>query len=603
MLPKRLPPATPAAWAERLLLPLGLLLWASALPSIDLAAITDLGLISVLPIRVPIALVLILASAAWQIRKPRLRGDVMALHLAALILVIYGTPILIEEETRFAPTYIHVGISEYISRTGTVAPQLEARFDWPGFFILASFLTAAGGLTSAMDLAPLAPIYLNLLYLGPLALVFRSITTDVRLVWAGLYVFELTNWIGQDYFSPQGLNYFLFLTILGLVLTYFRVSQPSSPWLAARLESLTGRRRIVTRLWFSLIAPVQSEPEAASRGQLAAITILMVVIFGFVALSHQLTPFFTVMALLFLVVFNRIAVRALPILMGVIAVTWVSYMTVPFLSGHVALLLSEFGQIGRSVSSNVTNRVAGSADHQTIVMLGMVLSVGLWLCAALGFLLRFRDGRRDLSMALLIAAPVPLVAAQAYGGEMVLRLYLFTAPFMAILAAGAAFRRPTAVPSVLKTGVMVVVASLFAVGLITTRYGNERMDLMTTAEVEGLHEFYTMAPYGSLLITPNGDLPWRDQAFEEFEYRALMDNILLYTPDEMADLLSTGKGPAAYLILTASEEAEAEIFFGLPPERWDHLIADLTASTRFVLVYDNAGLDIFQLIPTAGAGG
>ena len=77
-------------------------LWASALPGIDTTRMSDLGLISVLPPQVPLAVVLIVASAAWHLRRERLSGPFLAVHLAALILVLYGTPTIIEEEPRFA---------------------------------------------------------------------------------------------------------------------------------------------------------------------------------------------------------------------------------------------------------------------------------------------------------------------------------------------------------------------------------------------------------------------------------------------------------------------------------------------------------------------
>lgn len=575
-------------------------LWASALPQIDVTRMTDMGLISVLPLQVPLAVVLIVASGAWHLRQGKLSNPFLALHLAALILVLYGTTTLVEEQPRFAATYIHVGLSEYISRTGLVAPQLEARFDWPGFFILTSMLSQVIGLKSTMDFAGWAPVYLNLLYLAPLSLIFRSITPDPRMVWAGLWLFELTNWVGQDYFSPQGLNYFLFLSIIGLILTYFRTPKPASSrvrdWLAARRR---GSSVLVGA--YSLITPEQSPPVELPSKRLAGLAVVLVVVFSFVSFSHQLTPFFTVAALLALVALNRIRLRTMPILLGVIAVVWVSYMTVPFLSGHVAQLVSEFGQLTGSVGANVTGRLAGSPDHRFVVMLDMIFSASLWAMAAIGFLVRWHDGRRDLSMALLIAAPVPLVAAQAYGGELVLRLYLFTLPFMAILAAGAVYGRPAQLPSRLRTCAVIGVCAAVTMGFFATRYGNERMDVMTTSEVEGIQQLYKIAPPGSLLTAPSGDLPWRSQAFELYDYVTQTDAILLGTPADLAELMRAANRPRAYLVLTASEEAEAELFSGISSARWDEFVDLLRKSPDFRLAFENADTKIFEL-QAAGTG-
>ncbi len=576
----------------------GLALWASSLPSIDLAAMNDFGLISVLPVQILLASMLIAASALWHLRSERISGPFLALHLAALILILYGTPTIVEEQPRFATTYIHAGFSEYITRPGKVAPELEARFDWPGFFILASMLLEVSGLASSLDLSGWAPVYFNLAYLLPLALLFRAVTDDQRLVWGGLLVFVLGNWVGQDYYSPQALNYFLFISMVGLVLTYFRVEKPAS----ARVAAWLGKRRRLGRLLlglYRLAAPEQRPPADLSRIRQCGLIVAIVVVFSFVALSHQLTPFFTVAALLTLVIFNRVAIRSLPILLGVIAVVWVSYMTVPFLSGHVAAMLSEFGQLTGSVGSNVTGRLAGSPDHRLVVLLDMVFSVSIWSIAAAGFFMRFRDGRRDVTLALLIAAPVPLVATQAYGGELVLRLYLFTLPFMAVLAAGLLLGRPAAVPSVLKMAVATVACCAIVVGFWTVRYGNERMDVMTTEEVQGIDQMYRVVEPGSFLLTPSGDLPWRSKAFEKFEYQTQTDAILLGTPAELADLMRMTSRPHAYLVLTASERAEAEMFSGVSTAQWDLFLRQLRASPLFTLAYENRDVIIFKLVEGA----
>ncbi len=573
----------------------GVGLWALALPSIDTTRMNDFGLISVLPLQVPLAVVLITASAAWHLRRERLSVPFLTLHLVTLVFFLYAIPTLVEPQPRFATTYIHVGISEYISRTGSVAPELEARFNWPGFFILASFLSQASGFRSSMDLAGWAPVYLNLMYLAPLALIFRSITRDMRLVWAGLWLFELTNWVGQDYFSPQGLNYFLFLAILALVLTYFRTLRPGSDRIKAWLGARSHSASVLTRV-YALATPEQLPAQEASPTQRAGLVIAIVIVFAFVAFSHQLTPFFTVAALVALLAFNRIRLRALPILLGVMAVVWVSYMTVPFLQGHVGALVGEFGQLS-SVGASTTGRLGGSPDHHLVVVLSMVFSASLLATAAIGFLIRFRDGRRDLSMALLAAAAVPLVAAQAYGGEIVLRLYLFILPFMAILAAGVAYGRPGALPSKLRTCAVVAACIAITGGFLTTRYGNERMDIMSTPEVQGVQELYRIAPPGSLLVSASADLPWRAQAFEQYVYQPEGDDILVGSPHGLALAMRKLARPHSYLILTASGQAYAELFRGLPLSTWDEFVSQMMTSPEFGLVYHNADTMIFELLP------
>jgi hypothetical protein len=579
---------------------LSVILWAVGLGLTDMGRMTDLGLISVLPPPTIASILLLVGVAVAELRREAPSSRVLASTLVVLVVVLYAIPVILEPVVRMAVTYVHDGFVEYIRRTGTVAPALEARFDWPGFFILAAFLTQTAGLPDSMPLAAWAPVYFNLMYLAPLALIFRSMTADVRLVWAALFGFILTNWIGQDYFSPQALNYFLYLTIIAVFLVWFRSTRPRSDRIAGWLAGRGAAGRLLGRL-YDLATPEQSPADPLAPWQQAAIIVSVVVIFAFVAYSHQLTPFFTVAALLGVAAFNRIVLRSLPILLGVMAVAWVSYMTVPFLQGHVVSLLKEVGQLGDTVGSNVTNRLAGSVDHQLVVTVRLIFTLGLWGLAALGAVVRYRDGRRDLTLVILAVAPLPLVAAQAYGGELVLRLYLFTLPFVVFLVAGLVYGRPVAPPSLPRS--VLAFACIAAIGFIflLTRYGNERTDAFTTAEVQSVRELYAMAPPGSLLVAAANDLPWKFRDVEQYDYVPVTDEALVGDITAISDVMSNPRYPATFLILTRSQGNYSEAFNGLPPGAWDTFVAQVTESPKFRLVYQNADAEIYvpagQAIP------
>lgn len=578
-------------------------LWVLGLALTDIGRMTDLGLISVLPPVTIVSILMLIGVAVVELRRESPSLAVLSAAVVALVVVLYAMPVILEPVPRSSVTWVHDGFIEYIRRTGTVAPALEARFDWPGFFILAAFLTQAAGLKDSMTLAAWAPVYFNLLYLPPLALLFRSMTSDIRLVWAGLFVFELTNWIGQDYFSPQALNYFLYLTILAVFLTWFRTARPRSDRIAAWLDGKGAAGRALGRLYV-FATPEEPPAERLAPWQQASVIVSIVVIFAFVAYSHQLTPFFTVAALLGIAAFNRTVLRSLPILLGVMAVAWVSYMTVPFLQGHVVSLLKEVGQLGDTVGSNVTNRLSGSPDHQLVVTARLIFSIGLWALAALGALVRYRDGRRDLTFLILAVAPLPLVAVQAYGGELVLRLYLFTLPVVAFLVAGLVYGRPVAPPSILRSALAFGCIGLIAFGFLLTRYGNERVDAFTASEVQGVHALYGMAPKGSLLVAASNNLPWKFQDFEAYDYVPVTDEVLVGDVSAIARVMANDKYPATFLILTRSQGNYAEAFTGLGSGAWDKFVSDVTASPEFRLVYTEGDTRIFvpagQAIPRTG---
>src|ERR1700730_9254757 len=147
---------------------LSLLLWLLSLRHVSVFAMNDFGLISVLPVGIIIALVILMASFCLSLYMAPLRPLIIILHLLILILILYGTQIFIEEAPRFPIVYRHAGYTEYILRTGSVDPRVDAYFSWPGFFVLSAFLTRIAGYSDILPYAGWAPVFYNLLYAGPI---------------------------------------------------------------------------------------------------------------------------------------------------------------------------------------------------------------------------------------------------------------------------------------------------------------------------------------------------------------------------------------------------------------------------------------------------
>ena len=155
------------------LLPLcALLLWYISLREVDVRRMNDLGLVSVFPPLTIISLILLSVSFCVTLRQPHKRTPVLLLHIAFLIFMLYGVTTLVEEAPRFSVLYRHEGYIEYILRTGTVDPNLDAYFNWPGFFILSAFVTRVAGYLDIYFFGLWAPVFFNLIYLGPLYIIF-----------------------------------------------------------------------------------------------------------------------------------------------------------------------------------------------------------------------------------------------------------------------------------------------------------------------------------------------------------------------------------------------------------------------------------------------
>src|SRR5581483_482251 len=74
----------------------------------------------------------------------------------------------------------------------------------------------------------------------------------------------------------------------------------------------------------------------------------------------------------------------------------------------------------------------GSAEHHAVLCVRLALTAAVFVLAMLG--VRRRRGFDDRVALVLLLAPLPAVV-ESYGGEMVLRVYLFALPGACVLAA------------------------------------------------------------------------------------------------------------------------------------------------------------------------
>jgi hypothetical protein len=576
-------------------------LWALGLGDLDIQRINDLGLISQASPRLLFGIALIPLAFTLAVSRPPLVTGLALLSVLLLILSVYGLPTFVEDAPRFATSYLHAAFTSVIAINGDLLPQVDGRFSWPLFFTFGALITQVAGIGNAIAIQPWAVLVSSLLYLGPLLLIFKSLTSDGRLVWTATFLFYAFNWIGQDYYSPQAFNYFLFLTVLAIVLHWFRVDDP--PARVTRIIDWVDRR------WPKVRAPARQVEESAQRPspapatarQRVALLAVIVLLTGVSVASHQLTPFALLAGLSALTVLGRMTLRGLPILVGVMIGTWISYMTVPFLAGHLIPLLSDLGAAGETASESVTQRIAGSPQHLLVVQIRLAQTLLLWLVAAAGAWRRFRHGNIDLEALALATVPFGLILLQAYGGEILLRVYLFSLPFMAFLAAGLFFPVPTISPSVPATRGLAVFLAVLVLLLMVTKHGNERAEYISADEVAGVDQLYSMAPAGSLLASANGSTPLRrDERIEQYDYAWLQGLLLSGDPGAITQAMDPSQR-CAYLFLSRSQEAAAEMFNGIARSTWRHAWQDLLTSGRFRVAYRTT--DAMILVPMPARAG
>jgi hypothetical protein len=568
--------------------------WASSLRDIDLRQLTDIGLVSQLPPASYAGLALVTLSFCLALRTRPLLTPLVVVNVLVLVVMLYGITTFVEQAPRISITWLHAGFTETISRTGEL-PALDARFEWPVFFILAGFITAVAGLESALVLAPWMSLALNLLCLGPLVLIFRSATADARLVWLAVWVFYLGNWVGQDYFSPQGFNYLVYLATLAILLTTFGVlAEQLAPWdRTLRRIRLALFRRPITPLGESSAVDQRGSGMPLSGAQRAGAAALVILLYAVQVSSHQLTPFVVLAGVVGLVVFNRLNLRGLPILMAVMVAAWISYMTVDYLSGHLPSLVASIGEADQLTRANLTNRLRGSPEHLLVVYARVGMTLALWALALAGALRRVRNGQSDVAFGVLAVSPFGLLWLHGYGGELLLRVYIFSLPFVSFFVAGLFHPLPLGARW-RTTGALLAASLVLVVGFLITRYGNERSDVMTPDEVSAVEYVYTVAEPGSLLASINYNSPLGYRDYEKYRYRRLGNRVVARGDvDETQRVLADND--SSYLIITRSQEAQAAIFAGVEKHTWTRFVDRVRASGSFEVVFENRDATIFRL--------
>ncbi|MEU6824663.1 lipopolysaccharide biosynthesis protein [Streptomyces atriruber] len=554
----------------------------------DLDDMGGLGLISVLPMPTLVGaalLVVVFATLLWMDRP--IKG-LLLLTLLATVVSLHALPAVIETEPRFATAWQHLGFLEYIDRTGTAVPDLDARWSWPGFFAAAAFVAKACGVSDLTEVIRWWPTAIQLLYLAPMFLLVRSMRAAWRAKWAGLWIFVLSGWVGQDYFSPQGFTFLLYIAFVAVLMVWFRA--PRVLW---------AKRR-----------PGELEVEPTGRKERAVLLLVLIGLFAATVPAHQLTPFVMLGVLTVLVLVGRSELRGLPILFGVLVVVWLGFLAEPYWSGHFDELFGGVGGVGGNVSSSVSGRIeGGSSTHQLVLyarvaMAGSVLAFACWGWWRRRF---YKYGERSL----LVLTFVPFLGfgMQSYGGEMALRVFMFALPGAALLAGLALFPRAGITPDerdrdrVSLAPLAALMAGLVLMGgFLVARWGNEPFERIRPGEVAAMEYLYEHDdPTARLLwmsndtvenVTPS--IPWGARDMEKLEY---VPTLAPADPVLVSGLVKSLKdaGPNSYLMINRSQTTYLQMDAGYAASWEPRIIRHLDDRQDLKKVFTNADATIYTL--------
>jgi hypothetical protein len=547
----------------------GMALWGVAVSRADFSTMGSLGLVTLLGWPYFACLALLVIGLVIELLRVPLRPSSLALLVLALIVVLFGTASVVEPTARLTDSWVHAGFVQYIFEHGHVLENFDARFSWPGMFSLGAVLVGFTGLADAVGFLRWAPLAFELLYLPPLLVIARYSGVGVRAGWAGVALFYATNWIDQDYFSPQALVYLFYLVVLAAVLACWRPVRLDEAGggigLRARVAATLGsisRRRLAGHDAYS----------KWSRGRVLALLGLVAFVILAASISHQLTPYALILALVACLLARRLGRPELIVVTAVLAVGWLSLGASNFWIGHLSQIFGSFGQAGSTFGSNVANRVTGSQSHLWVVRLRIVSTIGLFVLAGVGALRRAADSR---SLELLAAAPFALLFFQSYGGEGLLRVVLFGLPFTSLLAASAILPKRAGVlrpvlPKIRlgRHGLILLGLSLFVTlfgfAALTTvvRGGNDAYEAFSADEVAAMNFAYAHAVSGETIGAVSSYLP--------LGYRDVGDVSVFIASDQGENLtvpFLSGQLKHArpdFIVLSRAQEVWGEQVMGFP---------------------------------------
>lgn len=572
--------------------------WVVSLYRIDPANVNDYGLFSVLPVTIWVAYAAVGIGFALSLKRDVCETRIPLLQIAMLVLLLHATPAIVYDELRYAWAWKHVGIVDYVQRHGQIdptAPFLAAYRNWPGLFV------ASAELATFFDIKPIelasivrfSPPALNLLYVLVLPLIFRRFTADPRLVWGSVWFFAVGNWIGQDYFSPQGVALLFYLMLIALCVGPLRVVHT---WADPNRRGLAG----IFGRYFAFTS--RGEPPATSGltpGARLAASILAMALIVAIVTTHPLTPMVMLVALCGLGFLGHISLGYAAFAL-VVEGSWLLYYADGYLASVLPELVHQFGATSAEIGDRLVDTSIVSPGQVVVSWASRALTGVIALAALLGGLRRLAAGYRDAAAVVLTLAPAFLLVATSYGGEIAFRVYLFALPFLAFFAAALFFPSSGTPRDAVARYALGALVALLSVAFVLANNGKDRQYTFTQDEVAVSQWLYANAPAGTVLIEGAPNYPEQFMNYERFTYvpisiesKQSIAAVLADPAGELSRWLQGRPPGTAFIIITRSQKAYIDDLSVMPKGSLDAIERALLASARFRLVKATSDAKVF----------
>ena len=544
----------------------------------------SLGMISALNWPMYVGLGILVAALARELLPRQTRDGSIAVLVVVLVFAMFSLPNIADSAASLSTSYTHVGLMEYIQAHGAILDHFDARFSWPGFFSAAGILTESAGLADPRLLLSWAPVFYELALLLPLTLTARWVCPDRRLAWIAVVLCYGGLWSEQDYFSPQATAYVLYVVMLSIIV-----------WFVGGERVLAARRHGRPPGWGGRLMRLHVDPPPRPGGvssvQLLVTELGLLVVASAMIVSHQLTP---LALILVLTVSSALAVtrfRLLWLLVLVVFVAWFSYGAHQYWSGHPGAVFGDLGNLRGIFDSGVSQRIAGPATYRHMQYVRLGLSA-LYLLGGLAGAIKARHRPWTPLLAALCIAPFGILGLQSYGGEAVIRTFLYAMPFLAVLTSYlfAPLLRLRPVVTWLCVTVLLMASVL---GLIAARGVNVAFERVTADQVDAARGLDAIAPPGSLVGEAEEFGPVGVLTIGEIKLRTLTSPTGCWP-----DLVSCADAANVdYLYFTDGQQVFGSLRNGYPTN-WllDQGVAQLVASGRWTVLTQSSHAVVLQAV-------
>jgi hypothetical protein len=566
----------------QLALPLfGLGSWAYGVSHLRPTGIGVYGLLASGSVWFVVGLVLLLGGFLLELRREA-RTWLLGLQLVGLIVAIHSTVPIIFNAPEYAWVYKHIGIASAFERYGRVTDPTNIYQQWPALFAAVAAISSLAH-TNPVSFAAWAPLAFELADALLLVALFRLLVGERRIVWLAVLLYEaLISWVGQDYLSPQAFGYLLWLGMALIILRWLRAPAPAS-----------GHRGRLARLQASLVAGLPPAPQT-TRAMRAVAVALVATIYVAIVAAHQLTPYMALAGVGALTLLDLVRPRWLLVLLAAIAGG--------YLALHYDLIAQQFGGLfsgGNPLANAGGPRGTAHASSGAIASARIVdgLIGSMWLITFAVVARRRRRLGHVAIPAALAFSPFVILLAQSYGGEAIYRVYLFSAPWCALLIAGALCQLRPRLRWPLVACVSVVALFAGLQGL----YGPVTVNAFTPRELNASTWLYSHTPRGSLVVLPVDNFP----ALETADYNDYDVQVMPADPQLGPSWMDEGNLPeveswigslghrTAYVVVSRSMNAWAN-FYGAP-QGYAELVRQLPSAAHGSVVYHNNDASIYRI--------